>query len=84
MFYCYILKSRINGAYYVGSCQSIAIRLDQHNKFLVPSTKRYVPWDLVYQEKFVTLKEARNKELKIKSWKKRSSIEKLVKTFQNF
>ncbi len=81
MFYCYILQSKINGAYYTGSCQDVIVRLAQHNKFLVPATKRYVPWNLVYKEKFATLKEARNKELKIKSWKKRSAIEKLIKTF---
>ena len=84
MFYCYILKSEINGAYYIGSCQDVITRLEQHNKFLVPATKRYAPWKLVHKEKFVTLKEARNKELKIKSWKKRGAIEKLLKTFQNF
>ncbi|OGN09941.1 MAG: hypothetical protein A3C61_03525 [Candidatus Yanofskybacteria bacterium RIFCSPHIGHO2_02_FULL_39_10] len=84
MFYCYILQSELNGAYYVGSCQNIDARLTQHNKFLVPATKRYVPWTIVYKQEFNTLKDARGEELKIKSWKKRSAIEKLTKTFQNF
>ncbi len=81
MFYCYILQSKLNGAYYIGSCRDIAMRVSRHNKLLVPSTKRYAPWSLVYQKKFITLKEARSKELKIKSWKKRNAIEKLIKHF---
>lgn len=83
MFYCYILKSIKNGAYYVGSCENITNRLALHNKLLVPATKRYAPWNLVYEKKFITLKDARQKELKIKSWKKRDATEKLIKTFQN-
>jgi putative endonuclease len=84
MFYCYILKSETNGAYYVGSCEYIAKRLNLHNQSLVPATKRYVPWVLMYKENFTNLKDARKRELQIKSWKKRSAIERLAKTFQNF
>lgn len=84
MFYCYIIKSKINGAYYIGSCENMTKRLNQHNQELVPATKRYSPWDLIYKQEFLTLKEARKRELQIKSWKKRSAIEKLVKIFQKF
>ena len=79
MFHCYILKSKLNSAYYVGSCKNIKVRLEQHNKFLVPVTKRYASWILVYNKEFESLREARAQELKIKSWKKRSAIEKLFK-----
>ncbi|PIV38626.1 MAG: endonuclease [Candidatus Portnoybacteria bacterium CG02_land_8_20_14_3_00_45_8] len=82
MFYVYILKSVKNGAYYVGSCGNIDVRIDQHNKGLVPSTKRYLPWDLVHRDKFDTLKGARRRELQIKSWKNRKAIENLIKHFK--
>jgi len=84
MFYCYIIKSDKNGSYYIGSCENIYKRLNQYNRYLVPATKRYAPWSLVYRKGFKTLREARKRELQIKSWKKRDSIEKLIKTFQNF
>lgn len=80
MFYTYILKSRQNGSYYIGSCQNIAKRVDLHNRGLVKSTKRHCPWQLVYIEKYDDLKGARRRELKIKSWKKRSAIENLINT----
>jgi putative endonuclease len=82
MFYVYILKSVKNGAYYIGSCENTDIRLDQHNKGIVPSTKRYLPWELVYKENFDILKEARRRESQIKSWKSRKAIEKLIKQFK--
>jgi putative endonuclease len=78
MFITYILKSQVSGSYYVGSCEDIATRLKQHNKGFVTSTKRYVPWDLIYTEGYLTLKEARTREKQLKSWKKRSMIEKLI------
>jgi len=79
MFYTYILKSEKNGSYYIGSCKNINTRLFQHNKLMVKSTKRYVPWSVIYYEEFETLKESRHRELQIKSWKKRVKIEELVK-----
>ena len=84
MFFVYILQSLKNKAYYVGSCGDVTIRLIQHNNGTVKSTKRYSPWRLVYKENYVNLSLARTRELQIKSWKKRSSIENLIKTFQNF
>ncbi|MDP3764868.1 MAG: GIY-YIG nuclease family protein [bacterium] len=80
MFYIYILKSKINGAYYVGSTKNICIRLKMHNNSLVKSTKRYMPWEVIYSEKFPSLSDARNRELQIKSWKKRLAIERLINT----
>ncbi len=83
MFYLYILKSQKNESYYIGSCSNLLSRFDLHKRGLVPSTKRYLPWELIYYEKYETLGEARKRELQIKSWKKRGAIEKLLKTFQN-
>lgn len=78
MFYIYILKSQINDSYYIGSCKNVPTRFKQHNQSLVSSTKRYVPWGLMYTEEYDRLKQARNRERQIKSWKKRSAIEKLM------
>lgn len=82
MFYTYILKSLTNTSYYIGSCQDIDVRFNLHNKELVPSTKRYIPWELVHKEEYKTLSEARRRELQIKSWKKRAAIEKLIRDFK--
>ena len=78
MYYTYILKSQKNNSYYIGSCQDTKERIIEHNAGRVKSTRRYLPWKLVYFEKYDTLKEARQRERQIKSWKKRSAIEKLI------
>ena len=79
MFYIYILKSEKNGSYYVGSCKDVDERAGLHNKGSVKSTKRYVPWKVIYNEQYKILSEARKRESQIKSWKRRALIEKLVK-----
>jgi len=84
MFWVYILQSVKNNSYYVGSCADVHTRVTQHNLGLVKSTKRGLSWLLVYKEGFDNLKLARKRESQIKSWKKRSAIEKLLKTFQKF
>jgi len=83
MFYTYILKSKNNNSYYVGSCKNVYKRLSLHNALMVRSTKRYAPWELVHTETYENLKLARFRELQIKSWKKRQKIEELIKTFEN-
>ncbi len=82
MFYIYILKSLINDSYYVGSCEDVDKRFNLHNKGLVKSTKRYIPWELKYVGGYKTLSEARKREVQIKSWKKRIAIERLIKDFK--
>ena len=78
MYYIYILKSQVSGTYYTGSCQDLVIRLGQHNKGYVKSTRKLKPWELIYREQYNTLSEARKRESEIKSWKSRRRIEILI------
>ncbi|MFH1193162.1 MAG: GIY-YIG nuclease family protein [Candidatus Jorgensenbacteria bacterium] len=74
----YILKSLKNGNFYIGSTEDINKRLAKHNHGEVKSTKAYRPWTMVHTESFSTRQEARRRELRVKSWKKRSALEKLI------
>ena len=78
MFYVYILKSEVNSSYYVGCTSDIEKRLKLHNSGQVSSTKRFTPWTMIYNEQYDNLGKARSRELQIKSWKKRSAIERLI------
>lgn len=78
MFYIYILKSEKSGKYYVGCSNNIERRLQEHNNGLSKYTRLNKPWILVYKEQFNNLSEARLREKQIKSWKKRSAIERLI------
>lgn len=50
MFFTYVLQSRIDNKYYVGSTNDLRKRLGEHNNGKVRSTKNRVPLDLVYYE----------------------------------
>jgi putative endonuclease len=69
MYYVYILHSIAEGKYYIGSTKNVTRRIARHNARMVPSTKRYCPWKLIYSEVFNTLPEARSREREIKAWK---------------
>ncbi len=81
MFYTYILKSKNFGTYYIGVSGKFKERIKKHNRGEVKSTKSKKPWLLVYREVFETLSEARKRELKLKSFKNRKALEKLIKHF---
>jgi putative endonuclease len=78
MYYTYILYSASFNRYYVGHCEDLILRLDRHNNKQVPSTKPYVPWIIVYSERYETRHEANTRELYIKRMKSRKYIEQLL------
>ena len=78
MYLVYILQSQKNGRYYVGSTSDLLQRVRYHNEGRVLSTKAFTPWKVIHSEKFVTRSEASIREFQIKSWKKRTAIEKLI------
>jgi putative endonuclease len=78
MFHTYIIYSEKADRYYVGHCEDLIQRLERHNKKMVPSTKSYAPWRLVYHETYSTRQEANARELYIKKMKSRRFIENLI------
>ncbi len=67
MYYVYILKSKVNGYLYIGSCGDLKIRLKRHDSGYVKSTKAYRPWQLVNMEKFFTRSDACKRERFLKT-----------------
>ena len=66
MFYVYILKSINHDEIYVGSTKDLKARFLKHNQGLVFSTKRYLPWKLIYYEAYSIEKLARMREHNLK------------------
>jgi putative endonuclease len=77
----YILQSELTGHYYIGSTRDASMRLEYHNGGNVLSTKNQRPWKIVYTESFNTLREARQREQQIKSWKNPAYIVKTLKLY---
>ena len=67
MYTVYILYSASIDRYYVGSTGDLADRLHRHNGGRSKYTRVGVPWELVYQEDYVTRSEAYVRERAIKS-----------------
>jgi putative endonuclease len=76
--YVYILKSEINNRYYVGSTNNIERRLEEHNKGESKYTKLTKPFSIVFYQEFENIRIARQVEYKIKKYKSRSIIEKVI------
>jgi putative endonuclease len=67
IFYCYIIKSKIDGSLYKDQTENLEDRLKQHNSGKSEYTSRKVPWELVYFEEFKTRDEAIKREKYFKS-----------------
>ena len=78
--YVYIIQSEKHGRYYIGSCTDLQRRISDHNRGNTTSTRNQGPWILVYNKKENTLIEARAEEKRIKKWKSKVMIEKLINT----
>ena len=78
MAWVYILKTK-SGKYYIGSTDNLDNRLRHHFRGFTPSTKALGAESLLLTQKYVSLKEARGVEKKIKKLKRRDYIEKMLK-----
>lgn len=75
MFFVYILECR-DGSLYVGCTNNLEKRLKQHNhsKYGAHYTKIRRPVTLKYSENFSTLKEARQREIELKGWRREKKL----------
>ncbi|MGH2575013.1 MAG: GIY-YIG nuclease family protein, partial [Ignavibacteria bacterium] len=78
MGFVYILQSKLNQRYYIGSTLDVEHQFIQHQSGLVASTKHLRPLELKYYQKYETLKQARQIEYKLKKLKSRKIIEQII------
>ena len=76
--YTYIIKSKIKEKYYIGTSSNLVQRLKLHNEGHSKSTKAFVPWEIVYSEKFATKHEALKREKELKNMKSKKYLEWLI------
>jgi len=77
-YYVYILKSKKDNKYYIGSTSDVAARLNFHNAGLQRSTKNRTPLELVLFEEYDSKEGALKREKQIKSWKGGAAFQKLL------
>ena len=67
IFFVYILQSQKNLSFYKGSTDDLERRLSEHNAGKNISTKRYLPWALVWFDTKSTKSQAVALEMKLKN-----------------
>ena len=76
----YIIHSKRWNQYYIGSTGKVHKRLIEHNKGKVPSTSGGKPWVLKTFLPCLNIKSARESELRLKKYKRRDVVEKVVRS----
>lgn len=79
MAFVYILKSERDGRYYVGSTTDINRRFKQHQENSHSTSKRMGPFRLEFYQEYPSLNIARSIENRIKRFKRRDFIEKIIR-----
>ncbi len=74
MYSTYVLYSKKFNKIYIGQTNDVERRLTEHNSGNHRYTKRYIPWSVIYTEKFNTRAEAMQREKELKSQKGREFI----------
>ena len=70
--YVYVLRSLRDKQFYVGLTRNLSARLQAHNNGLVNSTKKRIPFELVYWEGCRDESDAAQRERYLKTaWEKR-------------
>ena len=65
--FVYVIRSQVDGRFYVGMTENLERRLNQHNSGKTKSTKGYRPWILVHSESYPDRITARKREKYLKS-----------------
>ena len=81
MFYTYVLKSEVDGQYYVGFTKDLKQRFEQHLSGNVKSTKDRRPLALIYYEACMRQKNAVRREKYLKTHYGKIFLKKRLKSY---
>jgi len=77
-YFVYIIKSKKDNRYYIGSTSDVEARVNYHNSGRQRSTKNRTPFVLIYKEGYTTKTEALKREKQIKSYKGGNAFRKIT------
>ena len=80
MYFVYYLQSKNQPThFYVGYTTNLERRFNQHNSGLSPSTKPYLPWDLIFYEAYKDQRDAERREKYLKTTKGRRGLKLMLR-----
>jgi putative endonuclease len=80
-YYTYILKSTKDGKLYTGYTKNLKLRLEEHNKGKVVSTKERRPLKLIYYEACLSRSDATHREKYLKTYHGKMFIKNRLKSY---
>ena len=80
-YYIYILRNTSKNFIYVGYSEDLKSRIASHNKGENTSTKHYTPLELIHYEAYRNIKDAKRRELYLKSNKGRATLMTMLKEY---
>ena len=81
MYYTYVLHSKKDEHFYTGFTKDLKLRIEQHNKGQVTSTKERRPLKLVYYEACLNRKDATHREKYLKTYHGKAFIRKRLNSY---
>ena len=81
MFYTYVLHSEKFDEMYIGYTANLKRRFEEHNRGLNLSTKRYLPWKLIYYEACLNESDAKRREGYLKTTQGGRLLKRRIKDF---
>ena len=79
MYYVYIIESKKEKELYIGYTSNLQKRIKEHNSGKSKSTKRYMPWKLIYYEACLNENDAKRRERYLKTSQGRRMIKRRLK-----
>ncbi|MEX0594618.1 MAG: GIY-YIG nuclease family protein [Patescibacteria group bacterium] len=70
MYWVYVLRSEKRKELYIGYTSNLQNRIAEHQRGESTSTKRYLPWELVYVEGYSSRNDALTREKNLKYFAK--------------
>jgi putative endonuclease len=80
-YYVYVLRSQKKGELYIGYTKDLDKRVGEHNQGLSISTKRYLPWEIIYYEACLNEEDAKRRENYFKTTQGRRLLKRRLKEY---
>jgi len=80
-YYVYVLHNASRNFIYIGYSEDLKTRLQSHNAGRNLSTKAYIPLELIHYEAYKNMKDAKRRELYLKSNKGKTTLMTMLKEY---
>ncbi len=79
--YVYVLRSLLDGRFYMGSTKDLKKRLELHNSGAIRSTNPRRPFELVFYEAYRNEHDAKRRESYLKTAKGKTTLRTMLREF---